>query len=86
MPNVDQDTGGTFPCTLRPTPTPLTAYIERHRSEPDQTMRSYRNIDEGHKNGACLGMQLVAAKKEGIIRTGDSVVVLETGAHHYILQ
>ena len=31
----------------------------RHPSEPDRTLKSYRRIDRGELNYACLGMQLV---------------------------
>lgn len=32
---------------------------DRHATEPDKTMRSFRRIDQGDPNKACLGMQLV---------------------------
>lgn len=52
--------------------------------EPDQTMRSYRNIDAGSPKNACLGMQLVAADEFGTLKVGDRLVVHETGDHLYI--
>lgn len=52
--------------------------------EPDRTLRSYRNIDSGSPNNACLGMQLVPAENLSIIRVGDRLVVHETGDHEYI--
>ncbi|KAJ5864167.1 Molybdenum cofactor sulfurase C-terminal [Penicillium soppii] len=57
---------------------------DRHKSEPDKTLKSYRRIDEGDRTNACLGMQLVPAKKEFVLRVGDEVNVLETGLHQYI--
>lgn len=52
--------------------------------EPDRTMRSYRNIDPGSPNNACLGMQLVPADEVSTLRVGDKLVVHETGEHVYI--
>lgn len=52
--------------------------------EPDQTLRSYRNIDAGSPKNACLGMQLVPADKFSTLKVGDKLVVLETGDHLYI--
>jgi uncharacterized protein YcbX len=57
---------------------------DRHKAEPDKTLKSYRRIDDGDKTNACLGMQLVPVKKEFVLRVGDSVQVLETGLHQYI--
>ena len=60
---------------------------KKHLSQPSKLMRSYRNIDPGAGVGkACLGMQMVPAAEWGIIKVGDEIEVLETGAHHYILQ
>ncbi|KAL8861296.1 MAG: hypothetical protein Q9178_002168 [Gyalolechia marmorata] len=60
---------------------------KKHLSQPSKLMRSYRNIDPGAGVGkACLGMQMVPAAEWGIIKVGDAIEVLETGAHHYILQ
>lgn len=36
---------------------------ERHGSEPDKTMRSFRCIDEGDPKKACLGMQMVPSSQ-----------------------
>ncbi|CDM28181.1 hypothetical protein DTO006G1_2730 [Penicillium roqueforti] len=57
---------------------------DRHNAEPDRTLKSYRRIDDGDRTNACLGMQLVPAKEEFVVRVGDSVEVLETGVHRYI--
>jgi uncharacterized protein YcbX len=38
---------------------------ERHGSEPDKTMRSYRCIDVGDPKKACLGMQMVPSSLQG---------------------
>lgn len=56
----------------------------RHSVEPDKTLKGYRRIDDGDRTNACLGMQLVPALPEFVIRVGDEVGVLETGAHRYI--
>lgn len=57
---------------------------ERHPSEPDKTLRTFRNIDSGAgKNLGCLGMQLVPTTKESALRVGDEITVLEVGEHHY---
>lgn len=56
----------------------------RHPHEPDRTLKTYRRIDLGAKQYACLGMQLVPAKREFTVRVGDSVDVLEMGEHYYI--
>ena len=59
----------------------------KHLSEPSKTMKTYRNIDDGAgPNQACLGMQMVPAAEQGIIAVGDTIEVLETGSHFYILQ
>ncbi|TGO32843.1 hypothetical protein BHYA_0285g00120 [Botrytis hyacinthi] len=56
----------------------------RHPSEPDKTLRTFRAIDEGAgKNLGCLGMQLVPTTKDGALRVGDEITVLEVGEHHY---
>ncbi|KAK2759557.1 hypothetical protein FQN54_003036 [Arachnomyces sp. PD_36] len=57
---------------------------ERHDSEPDKTMRSFRCIDEGDPRKACLGMQMVPSSQDFTLRVGDELVVLETGKHSWI--
>ncbi|ESZ95498.1 hypothetical protein SBOR_4152 [Sclerotinia borealis F-4128] len=58
---------------------------ERHTSEPDKTIRSFRAIDKGAgKNLGCLGMQLVPTTKESALRVGDEITVLEVGEHNYV--
>ncbi|KAG7005561.1 hypothetical protein G7Y79_00019g047410 [Physcia stellaris] len=59
---------------------------EKHPSEPNRTLKSFRCIDEGDIKNACLGMQMVAARPESEIRVGDAIEVLETGEHYYIRQ
>ncbi|EEH47132.1 uncharacterized protein PADG_03230 [Paracoccidioides brasiliensis Pb18] len=58
----------------------------RHRAEPDKTLKSFRCIDPGDANNACLGMQCVPAVQEFTLRVGDELEVLETGEHFYIKQ
>lgn len=55
----------------------------RDKTEPFQTLRSYRAIDPGAGKNACLGMQMVPALEEGTIKVGDLIEVLETGEHFY---
>lgn len=57
---------------------------DRHKAEPDRTLKSYRRIDDGDRTNACLGMQLVPAEEKFVMKVGDSVEVLETGVHKYI--
>ncbi|KAJ5743584.1 hypothetical protein N7533_008454 [Penicillium manginii] len=71
----------TVRCRL-PNVDPVTGF--RHPVEPDRALKSYRKIDEGDRTNACLGMQLVPALPEFVIRVGDEVGVLETGSHRYI--
>lgn len=71
----------TVRCRL-PNVDPLTG--TRHAVEPDRTLKAYRRIDDGDRTNACLGMQLVPALPEFVIRVGDEVGVLETGEHRYI--
>lgn len=59
----------------------------RHPTEPDKTLKATRRIDEGDPLNACLGLQLVPASSARMrIAVGDSVEVLERGAHRYIKQ
>jgi uncharacterized protein YcbX len=59
---------------------------ERHPSEPDKTLRSFRSVDAGAPNLGCLGMQMVPVAKESALRVGDEITVLEVGEHEYIKQ
>ena len=60
---------------------------ERHPTEPDRTLRSFRNVDAGAGDlVGCLGMQMVPIKQENTIRVGDELTVLETGEHFYLKQ
>lgn len=59
----------------------------RHPHQPDKMLKSFRCIDDGDPNNACLGLQLVPGKEEGIhLRVGDRIEILERGEHHYIPQ
>ena len=69
---------------LLPNVDPITG--EKHPSEPNQTLKSFRRIDEGDPKNACIGMQMVPAAKESQIKVGDVIEVLETGDHYYIKQ
>lgn len=59
---------------------------EKHPSEPNRTLKSFRCIDEGDIKNACLGMQMVPATPESEIQVGDVIEVLESGEHRYIKQ
>ncbi|EKD15444.1 uncharacterized protein L3040_001817 [Drepanopeziza brunnea f. sp. 'multigermtubi'] len=60
---------------------------ERHASEPDQTLRSFRAVDAGTgPNIGCLGVQMVPISKESALRVGDEITVLEVGEHEYVKQ
>ncbi|RJE22567.1 MOSC domain protein, partial [Aspergillus sclerotialis] len=56
----------------------------RHPVEPDRTLKSYRRIDPGCMEFACLGMQLVPNVREFTVSVGDEIAVSETGEHFYI--
>lgn len=55
------------------------------QSEPDQSLRSFRNIDAG-QNIESLGMQMLPLAKESAVRVGDEITVLEVGADCFIQQ
>lgn len=69
---------------LLPNVNPTTG--EKHPSEPNRTLKSFRCIDEGDIKNACLGMHMVPAGPESEIKVGDTIEVLETGEHFYIKQ
>ncbi|KAE8375996.1 hypothetical protein BDV26DRAFT_282999 [Aspergillus bertholletiae] len=56
----------------------------RHPVEPDRSLKKWRRIDPGDLTNAALGMQIVPAVQEFIVRVGDGIEVLETGEHCYI--
>ncbi len=53
-------------------------------AEPDKTLRSFRCIDAGAPKVACLGMMLVPAEENAVIKVGDAIELLETGDHFYL--
>jgi uncharacterized protein YcbX len=58
---------------------------ERHPLEEDRTLKSFRCIDDGDANNACLGLMLVSVREKGVkLQVGQGVEVLERGGHHYI--
>jgi uncharacterized protein YcbX len=62
---------------------------ERHPSEPDKTLRTFRAVDPGAgPNSGCLGMQLVPIidGRENQMKVGEEVIALEHGEHYYIKQ
>ena len=59
---------------------------EKHPSEPDETLRSFRCIDAGAGKNACLGMMMVPSKEESKIKVGDIIEVVDVGEHYYIKQ
>ncbi|KAI9839274.1 MAG: hypothetical protein M1819_003269 [Sarea resinae] len=58
----------------------------KHASQPNKVLRSFRIVDDGAPNLACLGMQMVPGAEKSTIRVGDAIKVLETGEHFYIKQ
>lgn len=60
---------------------------ERHKVEPNRTLKSFRKIDNGDLSSACLGMQMIPAVEDRkVIKVGDEIAVLEIGEHFYIKQ
>lgn len=60
---------------------------EKHPSEPDRTLRSFRAVDAGAgPNVGCLGMQLVPISLQSEMKCGDEVTALEHGEHVYVKQ
>jgi len=65
---------------------------ERHPTEPDKTLRTQRNVDEGAPKLGCLGMNLTPLfprtdrpeAMESVVEVGMAVQVLERGRHRYI--
>jgi len=52
--------------------------------DPDRTLRSYRDVDAGAgPNTGYLGVQMVPISREGALRVGDEITVLEVGEHAY---
>ncbi|KAI0478884.1 hypothetical protein GGR56DRAFT_689953 [Xylariaceae sp. FL0804] len=65
----------------------------RHPSEPDRSLRSRRDVDEGAPRMGCLGMQLtplfdesLGEDRESWVAVGMAVEVEERGHHVYIKQ
>lgn len=56
---------------------------EKHPSEPDRTLRSFRNVDAGAPNVGCLGMQMVPISRDSAMKVGDELTALEHGEHVY---
>ncbi|KAK6344443.1 hypothetical protein TWF696_008080 [Orbilia brochopaga] len=56
---------------------------ERNRNEPDVTLRARRNIDAGAPNLGCMGMHMVASKKDGVVSVGDTIDVKERTEEHF---
>ena len=69
---------------LLPNNNPTTG--EKHPSEPNLTLKSFRCIDKGDVKNACLGMQMVSMTPESQIKVGDTIEILEVGEHYYIKQ
>ncbi|KJZ79891.1 hypothetical protein HIM_00605 [Hirsutella minnesotensis 3608] len=64
----------------------------RHKIEPDQALRKYRDIDAGAPKTGCLGMQLCPVfsghdapdELQSVLEVGMRVEVLGRGAHHFL--
>ncbi len=60
--------------------------------EPDKSLRTHRDVDEGAPKSGCLGMQLTPLfdktdrpeDMELTLDLGMSIEVLERGAHRYV--
>ena len=74
--NCSQTTG----CKL-PNVDPVTGV--KDTVEPDKMMRSFRTIDAGAPDKACLGMQMVPASEESEIRVGDFIEALKRGEYFF---
>ena len=60
--------------------------VREKSGEPDNTMREYRDVDEGAPGKACMGLQLVPKKETGVVTVNTTVEVVERGEHKYIPQ
>lgn len=56
----------------------------KHKTEPDNTIRSFRCIGNGAGPRACLGMSMVPVNPNCEISAGEKIRVLEVGEHSYI--
>lgn len=77
---------------------PVTGF--RHRAEPDKSLRTHRNVDEGAPLKGCMGMQMVplfddifATSAPGTVTnadlyswigTGMDLIADETGEHKLV--
>lgn len=53
--------------------------------QPFKLLKTYRAVDEGAREQACLGMQMVPVKPDEVeINVGDEIEVLETGSHYWL--
>lgn len=67
---------------------------QRHRNEPDRSLRKFRDVDEGAPKMGCLGMQLcplfpkarTSNQFEASLEVGMELKVIEEGFHLYIDQ
>lgn len=66
----------------------------QNKTEPDFSLRKYRDVDPGAPKMGCLGMQLCAvfpdvAEKQALestLEVGMEIDVLQRGSHLYIKQ
>ncbi|KAL4752772.1 hypothetical protein BDW72DRAFT_170537 [Aspergillus terricola var. indicus] len=58
---------------------------EKHKTQPWDTMMSYRRVDEGLKYKPCFGM-LGVPRSEGKIRVGMKFEVLEETSEHFYIK
>ncbi|CZT17655.1 uncharacterized protein RCC_03492 [Ramularia collo-cygni] len=67
-------------CTL-PNVDPVSGV--RDKSEPFETLKRTRVVDEGAKPHSSLGMSVLPLFEKGVLKVGDRVEVLEKGEHVY---
>lgn len=56
----------------------------KDKAEPQKSMKSFRQIDAGAKDKACMGMMCIPSLETSEIKVGDSLHVLQTGEHYYL--
>lgn len=67
---------------------------DRHKFEPDRSLRKFRDVDQGAPRWGCMGMQLCPLfpdaedpnNRQSVLEVGMKLTVNETGSHVYIPQ
>ncbi|KAL6883938.1 hypothetical protein HDV57DRAFT_435896 [Trichoderma longibrachiatum] len=60
----------------------------KHKTEPDHSLRKFRNIDDGAPKSGCFGMQLcpIFPQTNGLDEEEDAALLLEVGMELKVLQ